>query len=103
MLSPSDAANISNLSRTTIMRAINAGEIPAGKNKSGRWRIQPTVFDEWIRQRPLSTSLKLDHSLPNNQPDINLSFQLAEMTSDRNRWRKQAEGLIALLAPNPAP
>lgn len=59
-LSPAQAAQWAKVSRRTLMRAIEAGELPAFRDNRNRWQISPEELGAWASahwaangQRPL--------------------------------------------------
>jgi hypothetical protein len=107
MLSPSRAAKVAGVGKATIQRAIKAGKLSATRQENGSFLIDPAELArvyESVRSEPMS------QSEPRNEPSepagareliALLERQIADIRSDRDAWRDQAQRLA--LAPPPAP
>lgn len=104
-MSPAQAAQSARVSRRTIMRAIENGELQAFRDNQNHWQIDRAELDKWAGaqwalsgQRPPST-----HS--DAHPETALQLAAAQATisqlearlraaeQDRNHWRSIAEKL----------
>lgn len=98
MLSPKKAADRARVGRTTIMRALEKGEIVAVRNNSGRWQITPEAVDDWLSMRPVRThdeqspkksSVSVELAVAEARIEM-LNEQLNETRSERDQARADA-------------
>jgi hypothetical protein len=71
-LSPHAAAKKAGVGRTTIMRALEKGDIPLShKDNNGRWKISPQGLDDWMKMRPVTARKSPDMTTVSDgyQPD----------------------------------
>ena len=117
------AARATGLSKSTIHRAIKAGRVSAGRSDTGDYAIDPaelhrvfppvqdatrsgngSVTRDATPSAPVEVALR--HARLEDEIDASLkiaallSEQLHEARQDRERWRRQAQQLVATL---PAP
>lgn len=104
-MSPAQAAHSKNVSRRTIMRAIETLDLQASRDNRNHWKIDPQVLDSWADAQRAPTG-HAHHVMP-TQPTSDLQVQLAvaeaqrdaareqlaEVQKDRDRWRGMAEKL----------
>lgn len=50
-LTPATAAQRAGVSRTTIVRALQAGELQGLRDNRGRWNISPEALEDWRKHR----------------------------------------------------
>jgi hypothetical protein len=120
------AARATGLSKSTIHRAIKAGRVSAGRSDTGDYAIDPAelhrVFppvDAAVRsgngsvRRAATPSEEGEMALKNARLEAEIAAsalvaellrrQLDETRQDLNHWRGQAQRLVALPPPTPAP
>lgn len=71
-LSPQAAAKRAGVGRTTIMRALEKGDIPLShKDNGGRWKISAQGLEDWMKMRPVTARKSPDSSSDTDgyQPD----------------------------------
>ncbi|MFC6197764.1 helix-turn-helix domain-containing protein [Ponticaulis profundi] len=111
-MSPAQAAQVSNVSRWTIMRAIKTQDLQASRDNRNQWRITPEALQNW-RAHTVRTSNNL-HTSHTQEAVAELHEKLAAETaradvaeailaherkalaateSDRDSWRAMAEKL----------
>lgn len=102
-MSPAQAAQAANVSRRTIMRAIERHELKASRDNRNRWKISRSDFDKWANAHcTLSEYAQSDaRTLPTSDMAISLAraeaerdglkTQLTEAKADRDHWRALAE------------
>lgn len=110
-LTPKQAAERAGVGRTTIVRALNAGELKAIRDNDGRWKIDPEAVDDWMsmrtpdRQRPkVSSVTAVDTQLVTENAILSARLEIAEkriedLEADRDAWRGQAERLASETRP----
>lgn len=54
LLTPAQAAKLANVSRPTISRMLNSREIAGIRDNSGRWKIECSEIEAWLKKRPAS-------------------------------------------------
>lgn len=104
-MSPAHAAQSKNVSRRTIMRAIETLDLKAIRNNRNHWKIDPQDLDKWADAQ-CAPSEHAHHTLPTAPtPDLETKLavaeaqrdaareQLAGVQEDRDRWRDIAEKL----------
>jgi excisionase family DNA binding protein len=100
-MSPAHAAQVANVSRWAIMRAIKSHKLEATRDNRNHWKISPDDLDVWCAH-----SVRIAHPA---HPDesTELREKLASETaradaaerardqaeSDRDRWQRMAEKL----------
>lgn len=91
-LSPREAARIAQVGRSSIMRAITGGELPAWRDNRNQWQIAPEALDRWRAAR-------LDHDQapdrimsmgPDRIPDRAGPDPLSALARDLSEARAQA-------------
>lgn len=73
---PSEAGRIATLGRSTIMRAIEDGDLPASKTPRGHWRIPSEALDAFLRNRNGSSP---------TSPDSPLEYKKQELAAKKLR------------------
>lgn len=104
-MSPAHAAQSKNVSRRTIMRAIEALDLRATRDNRNHWKIDPQDLDRWADAQ-CAPSGHAHPELPTMPtPDLEAKLavaeaqrdaaikQLTDVQEDRDRWRKMAETL----------
>jgi len=107
-ISPAHAAQLKNVSRRKIMRAIDRHELKAVRDNRNHWKIDPQDLNRWadVQSAPsehahpvVPTMLTMPTSdLPSKlavaeaQRDA-AREQLVSVQEDRDRWREMAEKL----------
>jgi len=101
-ISPAHAAQSKNVSRRTIMRAIETLELKAVRDNRNRWKIDPQDLDGWAGAQ-WAPSGHTHTNLPTSDLEAKLAVaeaqrdaareQLAGVRQDRDRWREMAEKL----------
>ncbi len=101
-ISPAHAAQSKNVSRRTIMRAIETLELKAVRDNRNRWKIDPKDLDRWAGAQ-WAPSGHAHTALPTSDLEVKLAVteaqrdaareQLAAVQEDRDRWREMAEKL----------
>jgi len=106
-ISPAHAAQSKNVSRRTIMRAIETLELKAVRDNRNRWKIDPQDLDRWAGAQwvPSGHAHSTLPTLPTSDLKAKLAVaeaqrdaareQLAGVQEDRDRWREMAEKLAA--------
>jgi excisionase family DNA binding protein len=110
-LSPAQAARRANVGRTTVMRALSAGELRAVRDNRNTWRILPDDVDAWSGQRPVIDRTMAEDTpgqpvvIPTDTPEtlarlavaetrlIDALEAVAEARRERDAWRQQAQDL----------
>ena len=102
-MSPAQAAQAANVSRRTIMRAIERHELKASRDNRNRWKISRADFDKWADAHcaPSEQAQSDAHILPTFDLAISLAraeaerdglkTQLTEAKADRDHWCALAE------------
>jgi excisionase family DNA binding protein len=102
-MSPAQAAQLKNVSRRTIMRAIESQELQAFRDNKNHWKIDPKMLDKWADVQWALTERA--HSEAHIVPTYDLAISLArveaerdalrehleQIKEDRDHWRKLAE------------
>ena len=125
-LSPQEAAARAKVSRRTIMRAVEAGELAARRDNRNRWNIALEDLDTWVDaqcapsgQRPPDAHPPA-HSAAQDGTALALAAAQATIAqlelrlterdalvraaeAERDRWRAMAERLAERPAPSPDP
>ena len=104
-MSPAHAAQSKNVSRRTIMRAIESLDLQAIRDNRNHWKINPQDLDRWADAQ-CAPSGHAHPKLPTMPtPDLEAKLAVAEaqrdaaieqltnVQEDRDRWRKMAETL----------
>ena len=105
LISPAHAAKSKNVSRRTIMRAIENYEIKATRDNRNHWKIDPQDLDRWAdaqsklseRAQPVlptlpTLDLEAKLAVAEAQRDA-AKEQVTDLQKDRDRWREMAEKL----------
>ena len=97
-MSPAQAAQVANVSRWTIMRAIKSHDLQAVLDNRNQWRITPEALDIW-RLHSVRTAEPL-HIAHTPEAVIELREKLAAATAraeaaeaERDRWQAMVEKL----------
>lgn len=112
-MSPAQAAKAADVSRRTIMRAIDAHELQARRDNKNHWKIAPEDLDRWadaqcaLSERaqpdlpsvptpmPTSDALELAAAKAENgqlhERLADAGKRIADLEHERDAWRKQAE------------
>jgi len=108
ILSPNEAAKQSGVSRRSIMRAIEAGELAARRDNRNQWQIEAESLAHWARTGPAQVSAQ-PAPTPDRRPEaINTDLLVQSLRelieaerrradaseSDRDAWRGMAERLV---------
>lgn len=102
-MSPAQAAQLRNVSRRTIMRAIESHELQAFRDNRNHWKIDQQALDKWadVQWAPSEHVHSEVSTLPT--PDLAISLarveaerdalreQLEQIKEDRDHWRKLVE------------
>lgn len=112
-LSPQEAATRARCGRTSIMRALQSGQLRGSRDNEGRWQIEPEALDDWLsmrrspdRQSPRLSTGQLVTTNVDTQETLTrlavaearvemLTVQIEELRQDRDAWRAQAERLTS--------
>jgi len=102
-ISPAHAAQLKNVSRRKIMRAIDGHELKAIRNNRNHWKINPFDLDTWADAQcaPINDA----HPLPTpddgaeviarvavlEAENSQLRERLSEVKEDRDAWRNMAQ------------
>jgi excisionase family DNA binding protein len=95
------AAEVTGLNRSTILRAIKSGKISGARDAQGAWSVEPV---ELHRVFPLASAIPKavpQHAQADAATDAlvaELRSMIADLRSDRDHWRDQAQRL-ALVKP----
>ncbi|KAA8420759.1 helix-turn-helix domain-containing protein [Acetobacter pomorum] len=111
-LSPAQAAQIADVSRWTIMRAIKSADLQAFRDNKNQWRIKTDDLNAWLSAQCAHTVHEdgdAHHMHTNAHPDpiaqdtlelVRVKAELeaekmlrATVESDRDHWRKIAQKL----------
>lgn len=104
-ISPAHAAQLKNVSRRKIMRAIDRHELKAFRDNRNYWKIDLQELDRWADAQcaPSEHAHPILPALPTSDLEVKLAVaetqrdaardQLAEVQRDRDRWREMAEKL----------
>ena len=104
-MSPAHAAQSKNVSRRTIMRAIESLDLRAIRDNRNHWKIDPQDLDRWADAQcapsghahpelPTMPTLDLEAKLAVAEAQRDAAIeQLTDVQEDRDRWRKMAETL----------
>ena len=102
-MSPAQAAQLKNISRRTIMRAIESHELQAFRDNRNHWKIDPQALDKWADAQwaptghahpdmPIVPTQDVAISLARVEAERDaLREQLEQIKEDRNHWRRLAE------------
>ncbi len=122
-MSPEQAAQVAKVSRRTIMRAIEALELPAVRDNRNRWKIAPEALDKWANaqwahsgrpdaESPDSPTAPTEAPTPDTtgaalaaaQAEIRvLRERIEDLDRDRAHWRDMAQQLAARPPEAPRP
>lgn len=103
-MSPAQAAHHANVSRRTIMRAIETLELSAQRDNRNRWKITPEALENWMNAHcapseqptpetptlPIALEIELARTQAEN---AQLRERLASAETDRDHWRDMAQKL----------
>ncbi|MGY8607749.1 helix-turn-helix domain-containing protein [Gluconobacter cerinus] len=114
-LSPAQAAQVANVSRWTIMRAIKSADLQAFRDNKNQWRIKTDDLNAWLRTHPAQCAHTVRgesdahpqhtpaHPSPITQDTLELVRVKAELEAertlratievDRDNWRNLAQKL----------
>jgi excisionase family DNA binding protein len=108
-MSPAQAAQLKNVSRRTVMRAIASNELKAFRDNRNHWKIDPQALDKWADAHWTLTGHAHPEAPTLPTPDLAISLarieaerdalreHLEQIKEDRDHWRKMAERQQALL------
>lgn len=120
-LSPRQAATRIGCGRSSIMRALTSGELPAIRDNKNAWQIDAEALDRWSEKRPGPSpdqGAVTDRTAETDQPEPArttpadtpetlvrlaaaetraemLAEQVNDLKRDRDAWRQQAEKLAS--------
>jgi hypothetical protein len=97
-LSLREAAREANISKSTVLRAIQRGRLSAGRTDDGGYSIEPSELFRAYPPRPASNGAAPDTSDSAHQVIDLLKQQLADTREDRDRWRAQCEQITRAIA-----
>lgn len=101
-ISPAQAAHVVRTSRRSIMRAIESHDLKAIRDNRNRWKIDPEDLEKWAERQSLPSE-HAQHDVLSSPNEIAvllaraeterdaLRDQLAQVSGDRDAWRKLAE------------
>lgn len=104
-LSPNEAAKQSGISRRSIMRAIETGELAARRDNRNRWQIEAESLAHWARSGHVKVEAHPEPT-PERQPEtINTDLLVQSLRelieaerrradaaeTDRDAWREMAQ------------
>jgi len=104
-LTPAQAAQLSGISRWTIVRAVQSGQLKAHRNNRGHWLVERDAFEAWCSARGAQGALSVrpGADAPPAPSDLaaelrgaiverdQLRERLAEAQADRDAWRALAQ------------
>jgi len=115
-LSPAQAAQVANVSRWTIMRAIKSADLQAFRNNKNQWRIKSDDLNAWLFAHTAQCAHTVQeedgahHMHTPAQPDpiaqdtlelVRMKAELeaektlrATVEADRDQWRELAQNLV---------
>lgn len=91
-MSPTQAAQATETSRRTVMRAIEAQELFAFRDNRNHWKITPQALEKWALAH-CAPSGQISTSSQVEQPDahpVSTSYHMSELQTEREA-RRQAE------------
>lgn len=88
-MSPAQAAQLKNVSRRTIMRAIESHELQAFRDNRNHWKIDPQELDKWADAHWAPTGHV--HFETPTLPTPDLAVSLARVEAERDALREQLE------------
>jgi len=106
-ISPEQAAKLAKCGRSSIMRALSSGVLPAIRDNRNRWKITPEDVEKWSKNRPDTDRTVTKNDVVSDQSqtghiqmiaqlgaeNVQLHERLGEMREERDKWRAQAEAL----------
>lgn len=95
-LTTEQAAHRSGVSRPTVSRALKSGELPAIRDNSGKWLIDPLAVDLWAESRSSVQSERRAH-IVQNAPHEQLE-QLRIMAAEARERAAASDARATLLA-----
>lgn len=107
--SPKAAATHAGCGRTTIMRALSSGDLPAIRDNKNAWRIAESDLDAWSGQRPVPDQTPTENTpghvaatvtdTPETLARLAVAeARLADALAERDRWQALA---LRLSEPRP--
>lgn len=87
-LSPREAACLAGVGRSSIMRAIAGGDLPARRDNRNQWQIEREALDRW-RMARLDPERALPAD-PDRTPDRSTLAPLSALTQELTEARAQA-------------
>lgn len=108
-ISPAQAAQLKNVSRRTIMRAIESHGLQAFRDNRNHWKIDLQSLDKWADVQWALTGLSHSEKPRVPTPDLAISLarveaerdalreHLEQIKEDRDHWRRLAERQQGLL------
>lgn len=106
LMSPAQAAQQANVSRRTVMRAIESHELKAHRDNRNRWKIAPKDLDMWAGAQlsPSDQGPQKAHTNAHSEDTLKLALheaenahlreRISELEKDRDHWRDLAEKLV---------
>ena len=88
-MSPAQAAQLKNVSRRTIMRAIESHDLEAFRDNRNHWKIDPQALDKWAGAQWAPS--EHDHPDAPTLPTLDLAISLARVEAERDALREQLE------------
>jgi len=106
-LSPRQAATRAGCGRSSVMRALASGDLPARRDNKNRWIIDPADLDRWSGHRPDPDRTMTEDrpGPPADTPETLARLAVAEarladalnriedLRADRDHWQNQAQTL----------
>jgi len=99
ILSPNEAAKMSGVSRRSIMRAIENGELLARRDNRNQWQIEVESLAQWAPNAPAQPTPTLAHepsSAVLEERIRGLEVLLTEMRTDRDALRDDRDAWRAM-------
>lgn len=104
-MSPAQAAHHAQVSRRTIMRAIESNALEAFRDNRNRWQIDPAELDRWAGAQTVPSGQRAPSAHPDDHSEATLKLAAAQATisqlearllateQDRDQWRSMAAKL----------
>jgi len=107
-MSPAQAAQVADVSRWTIMRAIKSGDLQAFRDNKNQWKIKSDDLNTWLSDHPAQGAHPVQdkvnaHPDPIAEDTLELARVKAELEAektlrasietDRDHWRELAQKL----------
>lgn len=85
-MSPAQVAQTTNTSRRTVMRAIEAQELPAFRDNRNHWRITPQAVERWAHAQ-CAPSVQAPTSNENAHLSPTIAYEADELSVEREARR----------------